>query len=463
MIKTRFAPSPTGNLHIGGARTALFSYLYAKHVQGAFVLRIEDTDRERSKDEYTRDILEGLDWLGVNWDEGPYFQKDRMDIYRDHAYRLLQEGKAYKCHCSSETLEEKRKLALKEGRKPNYDRTCRDLADQGGDRPFVIRFKTPLSGEVTFDDLVRGRITFRCEELDDLIIFRSDGTPTYNFTVVIDDALMGISTIIRGDDHINNTPRQVVIYEALNYEVPQFAHVPLIHGKDKGRLSKRHGATSLLEYRNDGFLPEALMNYLARLGWAHGDQEVFSREDLIEKFDLRNVGKSPAIFDMDKLLWLNSHYIKSLPEKEIVERFKPFVENLGVKTPGGEKLVLIVRNLKDRAKTLKEMANMALFFFSDDIHYDEAAQAKFLTPASKPILEGFLSGFKGLPSLDESSQRGLIEGLAQEHNKKLVDIIQPIRVALSGKTVSPGIFEVIDILGRPVVEERMQRAIESIQ
>lgn len=463
MIKTRFAPSPTGNLHIGGARTALFSYLYAKHVRGSFVLRIEDTDRERSKDEYTKDILEGMDWLGVKWDEGPYFQKDRMDIYRDHAYRLLQEGKAYKCYCSAETLEEKRKLALKEGRKPNYDRTCRDLPDEGNSRPFVIRFKSPLSGEVAFDDLVRGRITFKCEELDDLVIFRSDGTPTYNFTVVIDDALMGISTIIRGDDHINNTPRQVVIYEALGYPVPEFAHVPLIHGKDKGRLSKRHGATSLLEYRNDGFLPEALMNYLARLGWAHGDEEVFSREDLIEKFDLRNVGKSPAIFDMDKLLWLNGHYIKHLPEAEIVRRLVPFIEALGVKTPDGEKLPLIVRNLKDRAKTLKEMANMALFFFSDDIHYDEAAQAKFLTTASKPILEDFLRGFRDLPSLEESHQRELIEGLAGNHGKKLVEIIQPIRVALSGKTVTPGIFEVIDILGRTAVETRIQRAIDSIQ
>jgi len=462
MIKTRFAPSPTGNLHIGGARTALFNYLAAKHAKGIFLLRIEDTDVERSKEEYTRDILEGLAWLGMEWDEGPHFQKERMDLYREHAFKLLAEGKAYKCYCSPETLEEKRKAALKEGRKPNYDRTCRDYTGDGEGRPFVIRFKTPISGEVSFDDLIRGKITFKCEELDDLVILRSDNTPTYNFTVVIDDALMGVTRIIRGDDHINNTPRQIVIYEALNFGVPEFAHVPLIHGKDKGRLSKRHGATSLLEYKNDGFLPEALMNYLARLGWAYGDQEVFSKDELIEKFDLKNVGKSPSIFDMDKLLWLNGHYMKNLPEEEMARRFEPFVEKLGMKVRNRDQLVPIVANLKERAKTLKEMAEMAAFFFEDDIQYDDKARQKFLTPATKPVLERFLSGFRGLKSLDAEEQRQLIEGLAQETNKKLVDIIQPIRVALSGRTVTPGIFEVISIIGRADVEKRLERAIVSI-
>ncbi|OPX99139.1 MAG: Glutamate--tRNA ligase [Syntrophorhabdus sp. PtaB.Bin006] len=462
MIKTRFAPSPTGNLHIGGARTALFNYLAAKHAKGIFLLRIEDTDVERSKEGYTRDILEGLAWLGMEWDEGPHFQKERMDLYREHAFKLLAEGKAYKCYCSPETLEEKRKAALKEGRKPNYDRTCRDYTGDGEGKPFVIRFKTPISGEVSFDDLIRGKITFKCEELDDLVILRSDNTPTYNFTVVIDDALMGVTRIIRGDDHINNTPRQIVIYEALNFGVPEFAHVPLIHGKDRGRLSKRHGATSLLEYRNDGFLPEALMNYLARLGWAYGDQEVFSKDELIEKFDLKNVGKSPSIFDMDKLLWLNGHYMKNLPEEEIARRFEPFVEKLGMKIRNRDQLAPIVANLKERAKTLKEMAEMAAFFFQDDIQYDDKARQKFLTPATKPVLERFLSGFRGLRSLDAEEQRQLIEGLAQETNKKLVDIIQPIRVALSGKTVTPGIFEVISIIGRTDVEKRLERAIASI-
>jgi len=462
MIKTRFAPSPTGNLHIGGARTALFNYLYAKHVGGVFVLRIEDTDIERSKDEYTRDILEGLQWLGMQWDEGPHFQKERMDIYREHATRLLNKGRAYKCYCSSETLEEKRKLALKEGRKPNYDRTCRDLAEDKINQPFVIRFKSPPDGEVSFDDRIRGKITFKCEELDDLVIFRSDNTPTYNFTVVIDDALMGITSIIRGDDHINNTPRQILIYEALNYASPEFAHAPLIHGKDKGRLSKRHGATSLLEYRNDGFLPEALMNYLARLGWAYGDQEVFSRDDLIEKFDLKNVGKSPSIFDMDKLLWLNGHYLKTLPEAEIADRLEPFIEKLGIKVTDRGKLIPVVINLRDRAKTLKEMAEMAAFFFNDDFPYDENAKNKFLTLATKPILERFLNEFSGPASFDEGEQRRILETMAQDAGKKLVEIIQPIRVALCGRTASPGIFEVVSILGRESVAKRLQKAIASI-
>ena len=462
MIKTRFAPSPTGNLHIGGARTALFNYLYAKHTGGVFVLRIEDTDIERSKEEYTKDILEGLKWLGMYWDEGPHFQKERMDIYRQHAHRLLNEGKAYKCYCSTETLEEKRKAALREGRKPNYDRTCRDLTEDRKDQPFVIRFKSPVNGEVSFEDRIRGRITFKCEELDDIVILRTDNTPTYNFTVVVDDALMGITSIIRGDDHINNTPRQILIYEALNYETPEFAHVPLIHGKDKSRLSKRHGATSLLEYRNDGFLPEALMNYLARLGWAHGDQEVFSREDLIEKFDLGKVGKSPSIFDMDKLLWLNGHYLKTMPEGDIAARLEPFIENRGIKVTDKNKLIPVVINLRDRAKTLKEMAEMAAFFFTDDFPYDENAKNKFLTVSTKPILERFLNEFTSVSSFDENEQRKLFETMAQDGGKKLVEVIQPVRVALCGRTVSPGIFEVVSILGRDSVVKRIKKAIASI-
>ena len=462
MIKTRFAPSPTGNLHIGGARTALFNYLYAKHTGGVFVLRIEDTDIERSKEEYTKDILEGLNWLGMYWDEGPHFQKERMDIYRQHAHRLLNEGKAYKCYCSTETLEEKRKAALREGRKPNYDRTCRDLTEDRKDQPFVIRFKSPVNGEVSFEDRIRGRITFKCEELDDLVILRTDNTPTYNFTVVVDDALMGITSIIRGDDHINNTQRQILIYEALNYETPEFAHVPLIHGKDKSRLSKRHGATSLLEYRNDGFLPEALMNYLARLGWAHGDQEVFSREDLIEKFDLGKVGKSPSIFDMDKLLWLNGHYLKTMPEGDIAARLEPFIENRGIKVTDKNKLIPVVINLRDRAKTLREMAEMAAFFFTDDFPYDENAKNKFLTVSTKPILERFLNEFTSVSSFDENEQRKLFETMAQDGGKKLVEVIQPVRVALCGRTVSPGIFEVVSILGRDSVVKRIKKAIASI-
>lgn len=467
MVRSRFAPSPTGNLHIGGARTALFNYLYSKHHGGVFVLRIEDTDIERSRDEYVDDILGGLSWLGLDWDEGPFYQKDRTVLYREHAERLIKAGLAYKCYCSAEMLEEKRKAALKEGGKPHYDRTCRDLRPDDpayAGKPYVLRFRTPLTGEVSFNDLVRGKITFKCEELDDLIILRTDDTPTYNFTVVIDDALMGITHIVRGDDHINNTPRQIVIYEALGYPVPEFAHVPLIHGKDKARLSKRHGATSLLEYRNEGFLPEALMNYLARLGWAHGDQEIFTREELIEKFDLPAVGRSPSVFDMDKLTWLNGHYLKTLPEDEIADRLMPFLEKIGIKTERDSRLVRIVVSLRERAKTLKEMAQMAEYFFRDDHAVDDAARAKFLTPATKPILEDFASALNGISSMDdEESLKGTLEGLTKKYNAKPVAVIQPIRVALCGKTVSPGIFEVIAILGKESVERRIKRAIESIQ
>lgn len=462
MVKTRFAPSPTGNLHIGGARTALFNYLYAKHNKGAFVLRIEDTDIERSRDEYTQDILDGLKWLGILWDEGPIFQRERMGLYREHAYRLLEQGLAYRCYCPPELLEEKRKDALKEGRKPNYDRTCRDKNLPHKDTPYVIRFRAPLDGQVSFHDLVRGRITFNCEELDDLIILRSDNTPTYNFTVVVDDATMGITHIIRGDDHINNTPRQILIYQALGYSLPGFAHVPLIHGKDKTRLSKRHGAASLLEYRNEGFLPEALVNYLARLGWAYGDQEVFSRQELIERFDLSNVGRSPAIFDMDKLSWLNSHYIKKTDDAVLADMLEGFLRNQGIIPHNRDMLVPVVKSLKERSKTLKDMASMATFYFLNEVEYDEKARDRFLTHETKYILEMFLDRFEGLHSLDEESEKKIIEDIVQETNRKVVDVIQPIRVALSGRTASPGIFEVINILGKETVVKRIKRAIDSI-
>ncbi len=463
MVITRFAPSPTGNLHIGGARTALFNWLFARHHHGRFVLRIEDTDRERSKDEYTRDILDGLAWLGITHDEPLYFQSARMELYKEHAFRLLREGHAYRCYCTPELLEEKRKRAFKEGKKPAYDRTCRDCTEEYPGRPFVIRFKTPLTGTISFDDMVRGTISFQAEELDDLIIYRSDDTPTYNFTVVVDDALMGITHVIRGDDHINNTPRQILMYHALGFDLPRFGHVPLIHGKDKGRLSKRHGATSLLEYREEGFLPEALMNYLARLGWAYGDQEIFSSSELVEKFDIANVGKSPAIFDMDKLLWLNSHYLKTIAPDEIADRLAPFITGMGYPLPDMKILLKIVTNFRERSKTLKDMARMAEFLFKDDVVYEEKAANKYLTPSTRPILERFLSDFLNLPSTGESAQRALIEGIAKDFGKKLVEIVQPVRVALSGREVTPGIFEVIEILGRETVEKRIKRAISAIR
>jgi len=462
MVKTRFAPSPTGNLHIGGARTALFNWLFARHHGGSFILRIEDTDRERSREEYTKDILDGLAWLGITHDGPPLFQSARFDLYKKNAYRLLDEGHAYKCYCTPEVLEEKRKSAMAQGKKPSYDRTCRDSAKEYPDKPFVVRFKTPLSGTIFFDDMVRGRISFQAEELDDLVIYRSDGTPTYNFTVVVDDALMGITHVLRGDDHINNTPRQILMYEALGFEVPQFGHMPLIHGRDKARLSKRHGAASLLEYREGGFLSEALMNYLARLGWAHGDQEIFSASELVEKFDVRNVGKSPAVFDMDKLLWLNSHYIKTLPPAEVAERLAPFAEELGYPPGDRARLLKIVGLFRERAKTLKEMARMAAFFWKDEVEYEPKAAEKYLTPATKPVLARFLEDFSFLPALGEEEQRAFVEAIAKAFDKKVVEVVQPVRVALSGREVTPGIFEVIEILGRDKVAGRIKKAIASI-
>jgi glutamyl-tRNA synthetase len=425
-------------------------------------LRIEDTDRERSKDEYTRDIVEGLAWLGITHDGPLLFQSARTELYRENAYRLLDQGAAYRCYCTPEMLEVKRKTAMAEGRKPSYDRTCRDCVDEFPDKPFVIRFKSPLAGTITFDDLVRGQISFQAEELDDLIIWRTDDSPTYNFTVVVDDALMGVTHVLRGDDHINNTPRQILMYEALGFDIPRFGHVPLIHGKDRARLSKRHGAASLLEYREDGFLAEALMNYLARLGWAHGDQEIFSSAELIQKFDISNVGKSPAIFDMDKLLWVNSHYMKTVPADDIADRLIPFIGKLGYTAPDKERLLKIVAILRERAKTLKEMARMAEFFFKAEIEYEPKAAEKHLTANAKPILERFLDDLSRMPHSGEAEQRALVEGIAEDQGKKLVEIIQPIRVALSGKEVTPGIFEVIEILGRETVEKRIRKAIQSI-
>ncbi|WP_333798626.1 glutamate--tRNA ligase, partial [Trichlorobacter lovleyi] len=310
-LRVRFAPSPTGYLHVGGARTALFNWLYARHFGGTFILRIEDTDTERSTQQSVDAILQGMEWLGLDWDEGPFYQTDNFPLYKQHVQKLLDEGKAYRCWCRPEELEAKREAAMAEGRKPKYDGTCRHRQDQPLDQPHVIRFKAPEEGETAFEDLIKGRIAFPNAELDDLIISRTDGTPTYNFCVVIDDALMRISHVIRGDDHVNNTPRQIQLYEALGYPVPIFAHVPMILGSDKARLSKRHGATSVIAYRDMGYLPEALNNYLVRLGWSNGDDEIFSREEMVQKFDIANVGRSPSVFNPDKLNWLNAHYIKT--------------------------------------------------------------------------------------------------------------------------------------------------------
>jgi len=459
-IRTRFAPSPTGFLHIGGARTALFNWLYARHHGGEFVLRIEDTDQQRSTDESTKAILDAMSWLGLNCDEGPYFQAQRVDLHREMVQKLIREGKAYYCTCTSEELEEKRKQALATGKKPKYDGTCRDknLTKTAGS---VVRFRGQQTGVTVVEDLIKGNIVFNNEELDDLIIERGDGYPTYNFAVVIDDALMNITHVIRGDDHVNNTPRQILLYQALDFDVPKFAHVPMILGSDKTRLSKRHGATSVMAYKDMGFLPEALVNYLVRLGWAHGDQEIFSSKDLIEFFDLDAVGKSPAVFNPDKLLWLNAHYIKEASPERLMEEMKTLWP-AEAKTADSFFIQKVIADLQTRVKTLTELAGAADFYFTDEMQYDEQAAQKFLTADVEPYLKVLV---ESIVTVQDFSKKGLEEffmNFTQERNIKFKLIAQPLRVALTGKTVSPGIDEIMVTLGKDRVIKKISNAIQYI-
>lgn len=459
-IRLRFAPSPTGYLHVGGARTALFNWLLARKLGGAFILRIEDTDLARSTQESVDAILQGMAWLGLDWDEGPFYQSDNFPLYAEHLQKLLDAGKAYRCYCTAEELEEKREKALAEWRKPKYDGTCRDLAPGDPDRPCVVRFRAPQEGATVFDDLIKGRISFENAELDDLIIRRSDGTPVYNFVVVIDDAIMKISTVIRGDDHINNTPRQILLYEALGYPVPRFAHVPMILGSDKTRLSKRHGATSVMAYRDMGYLPEAMINYLVRLGWSHGDEEIFSRDDLIEKFTIEAVGKSAGVFNPDKLLWLNAHYIKTGDPARLAALLVPFLIERGVDPAQGPDLAEVVKTLQERARTMIELADGALFYYQQDYPFDEEAAGKFLTPETSPLLEALQVALAGIDSFTTDAVGGVFKEICSQRGIKLPQIAQPARVALSGKTAAPGIYEVIVALGPAEAQRRLERAIK---
>ncbi|MFA4915269.1 MAG: glutamate--tRNA ligase [Syntrophales bacterium] len=461
-VRTRFAPSPTGVLHIGGARTALFNWLYARHMGGRFILRIEDTDQVRSTDESTEAILNALLWLGLSWDEGPFFQTKRREIYKNAIRKLLDDGKAYYCICTPEELEEKRRLALAEGRKPKYDGTCRDrgLAETANS---VVRFRCPQSGVTIVNDLIRGPISFNNEELDDLVIERSDGWPTYNFAVVVDDVQMNITHVIRGDDHLNNTPRQILLYEAMGAAVPKFGHVPMILGSDKARLSKRHGATSVMAYREMGYLPEALVNYLVRLGWSHGDQEIFSMDELISMFTLDTVGKSAAVFNPEKLLWLDQHYIKTYPEEKLVEEMKPFWERRGLDTSDRDFIKKIVTDLKGRVKTLLEMADAADFYFNDDLVYDGEAAEKFLKPEFAEHLRDVMEKVSLLSDYTKSGIEIFLKAIADERGTKLKFIAQPLRVALTGKKVSPGIDDVMITLGKERVIKRLEKALEFIK
>jgi glutamyl-tRNA synthetase len=460
-VRTRFAPSPTGFLHIGGARTALFSWLYARHNGGKFILRIEDTDQVRSTEVSTRAILDALTWLGLYWDEGPFFQAQRVDIHREMVQRLLTEGKAYYCVCTPEELEEKRKKALAEERKPKYDGTCREKKLPKSANA-VVRFRCPETGVTVVNDLIKGMITFNNEELDDLIIERRGGYPTYNFAVVVDDAQMEITHVTRGDDHLNNTPRQILLYEALGYSVPQFAHVSMIMGSDRTRLSKRHGATSVMAYREMGYLPEAVVNYLVRLGWSYGDQEIFSLDELISIFTLASVGKSAAVFNPEKLLWLNQHYIKECSSKRLVEETMPFWQKLGVETTDHELLQCVADDLKTRSKTLVELADASLFYFTDDIVYEREAADKYL---NREIAGHLTAIAEKIPTLQDFTKKGMenfLRAIAGERGVSLKVIAQPLRVALTGKTVSPGVDEVMISLGKERVIKRIKKAIEFI-
>jgi len=457
-LRVRFAPSPTGYLHVGGARTALFNWLYARHFGGTFILRIEDTDTERSTQQSVDAILQGMEWLGLDWDEGPFYQTDNFPLYKQHVQKLLDEGKAYRCWCSQEELEAKREAAMAEGRKPKYDGTCRHRADQPLDQPHVIRFKAPVEGETGFSDLIKGRIAFPNAELDDLIISRTDGTPTYNFCVVIDDALMRISHVIRGDDHVNNTPRQIQLYQALGYPVPIFAHVPMILGSDKARLSKRHGATSVIAYRELGYLPEALTNYLVRLGWSNGDDEIFSREEMVQKFDIANVGRSPSVFNPEKLNWLNAHYIKTGDPARLAELLKPHLASRGVTDTSSPDLAGVVATLQERVQTLEEMAERALFYYQAPQSYDEAALAKFDKPHLDAVFTAVAAKLSTATAANAAEFDGLFKEICNENSWKMPQVGQPVRVALSGGTQAPGIGEIVMALGTPETVARIERA-----
>jgi glutamyl-tRNA synthetase len=461
-VITRFPPSPTGYLHIGGARTALFNWLYARHMKGTFVLRIEDTDTQRSTKESVDAIFEALEWLGIDWDEGPYFQSQRFDIYREYVQRLIDSGNAYYCTCSTDELDAMRKKAMAEGGKPKYDGTCRDK-EIGKGPEAVVRFKAPFAGSTVIDDVIKGPIAFQNTELDDFIIQRSDGTPTYNLAVVVDDITMNINTIIRGDDHVNNTPKQILLYKALETKLPVFGHVPMVLGSDRARLSKRHGAMSVTAYREMGYLPEALLNYLVRLGWSYGDQEFFTISELIEKFSLDNVGKSAGIFNPEKLTALNADHIKAAAPDRLQKPLLPFLNQKGCPVQEGDHLSKVIETLQIRSKTIEEMAEGALFYYQDDIVYEDKAAKKFLKPTAVEPMELLVEKITGMPSFGEKDLEDVFLHVMEATGLKLGKIAQPVRVALTGKTASPGIFEIIGVLGKENTVSRLNKAIEYIK
>ncbi len=461
-VRTRFAPSPTGYLHIGGVRTALFSWLHAKHNGGEFVLRVEDTDRERSTQESVDVILEGMQWLGLEIDEGPYYQTQRFDRYKEVIQKLLDEGKAYHCYCSKERLEKLREDLMARKEKPRYDGHCRGLETPPEGVSPVVRFLNPVDGNVLINDLVRGQVAISNGELDDLIIARSDGTPTYNLTVVVDDADMNISHVIRGDDHLNNTPRQINIMRAIGHEVPAFAHLPMILGEDGKRLSKRHGAVNVLQYRDAGYLPQAVLNYLVRLGWSHGDQEIFTMQELVEKFDIKDVNKSASTFNPEKLLWLNQQYLKNANAEDLVAPLKWQFEQAGIEVGEQPALRDLIEVQKERVKTLGEMVEQSVFFYREFDTYDEKAAKKNFKPEAVAPLQALRDALEKLDSWEAEPVHEVIKQVAEQLDIKMGKVAQPLRIAVTGGAVSPSIDLTLVLIGRERTLNRIDRAIETI-
>jgi len=460
-IKTRFAPSPTGYLHVGGARTALFSWLYAKKNNGSFVLRIEDTDLERSTQESVDAILEGMQWLGLDYDEGPYYQTQRFDRYKEIIQQLLDQGDAYYCCCSKEELDALREQQMANKEKPRYNGKCREQAELNEG---VVRFRNPQEGEVVLEDLVKGHIVVANKELDDLIIARSDGTPTYNLTVVVDDMDMGITHVVRGDDHVNNSPRQINILKALGAELPKYAHLPMILGDDGARLSKRHGAVSVMQYRDDGYLPEALLNYLVRLGWSHGDQEIFSLEEMIELFDLERVNVSASAFNTEKLLWLNHQYIMSSEPELVAKHLEWHMQQRGIDAATqGPALIELVKAQRERCKTLVEMADASLYFYQDFTEYDAKAAKKNFKQGTEVALQALLDAFNSIAEWQGEKLHEIVLQTAETLELKLGKVAQPLRVAVCGAGMSPSIDVTLSLLGREKTLKRLEFAINYIK
>ncbi|EGM78386.1 glutamyl-tRNA synthetase [Rheinheimera sp. A13L] len=461
-IVTRFAPSPTGYLHVGGARTALYSWLHARKTGGTFILRIEDTDLERSSQESVDAILEGMEWLGLDYDDGPYYQTKRFDLYKEVVAQLLAEGKAYKCFCTVEEVDAMREAQMAAGEKPKYNGMWRDRTDHPTDKPYTIRFKNPQDGVVVIDDLIKGRIEIANAELDDLIIARSDGTPTYNLTVVVDDWKMGITHVIRGDDHVNNTPRQMNILAALGAELPKYAHVPMILGDDGKRLSKRHGAVGVMQYRDNGFLPEALINYLVRLGWSHGDQEIFSKEELIQLFDLSDCNRAPSAFNTDKLIWLNQHYMKTLSPDYVATHLAWHVADQKLDISTGPELAELVKVQAERVKTLKELVEVSRYFYEDFSEFEENAAKKHLRPVASEPLVAVQTKLEELQDWSVEALHKAINDAAESLGLGMGKVGMPLRVAVTGGGNSPALDATLALIGKDRVLKRISMALQYI-